>query len=194
MNNNMKNGFTLIEILVALSILSIVLLSVYGTFFSINRGIYSIENNMAVYREARIFFDLIRREVEGCYINKKDKNTFLKIKDRDIYGVSASEFLFTGFTPYGPGVYSIAYTLDHEKKALLKSVAGLWDKGDAEKINILDNVTMFKVEAFINGKWTGTFDSFVTNNMPGILKITLEFTFLNDTVTLFQTIAPRIGG
>ena len=102
--------------------------------------------------------------------------------------------MFTAFTPYGRGVYSITYTLDPEKKVLLKSVAGLWDKGDAEKINILDNVTMFKVEAFINGRWTGTFDSLMTNNMPSVLKITLEFIFLDDTVTLFQSIAPKIGG
>jgi len=194
MNNNMKSGFTLIEILVALSILSIVLLSVYGTFFSINRAIYSTENNAAVYREARIFFDLIRREVAGCYLNQKDKNTFIQIKDRDIYGVSASEFLFTAFVPYGPGVYSIKYRLDPDKKRLLKSVAGLWDEGEVEQINIMDNITMFKVEAFINGKWTGTFDSLVTGSMPDVLKVTLAFTFLNDTITFFQSIATRIGG
>jgi hypothetical protein len=179
---------------VALSILSIVLLSVYGTFFSINRAIYSTENNAAVYREARIFFDLIRREVEGCYLNQKDKNTFIQVKDRDIYGVSASEFLFTAFAPYGRGVYSITYRLDPDKKTLLKSVSGLWDEGEAEQINIMDNITMFKVEAFINGKWTGTFDSLVTGGMPDVLKVTLSFTFLNDTITLFQSIATRIGG
>ena len=149
---NYKKGFTLIEVLIAIGILSIVLLSVYGTFFSVNRAVRFADSRVYRLREIRIFFDMIRKEIESAYLDPKDSRTFFGIKDRDIFGVQASELKFTSFVPYSAGLHYVEYGLDRKKLTLNKKIGVPWEAGTPEKVAVLNDVMGFKVETDNSGR------------------------------------------
>jgi len=62
-----NHGFTLIEILVAISIMAIVLTSIYGMFSSVTRAADRLEADGADYHLARVIFDRLGRELRGAY-------------------------------------------------------------------------------------------------------------------------------
>jgi hypothetical protein len=177
-----------------MGILTIVLLSVYGTFFSVNRAVDSTGSTMLRFREVRVFFDLLKREVEAAYLNtaKDDSGTFFKVKDRDIYGKKVSELEFTAFTPYGDGVFGIEYSVDREKNILYKRALSSFQSGDAEKIEVLDNVDAFQVEVNNGGRWVGTYDTQLTKKLPEAVRVILTFRVKGEPMTLQETIEPKL--
>ncbi len=187
-------GLTLIEVLIALGILTIILLSVYGTFFSVHNAIDASDRTMIRFREARIFFDMIRKEVQGCYLNVDDKNTLFRLRDRDVFGVQASEMGFTAFVPYGKGLYYVEYQLDKKTMNLQKRVSGIWKETISEEFDIIEDVVEFRVEAFNAKRWTATFDTEMTKRLPSAVRIVLTFNIDGEPMTLSETIIPKIRG
>jgi len=61
-----SGGFTLLEILVAISIVAIVLTTVYGVFTSISGAKERLEKDGEVYQRARVIFDRLGRELRGA--------------------------------------------------------------------------------------------------------------------------------
>ena len=187
-------GLTLIEVLIALGILTIILLSVYGTFFSVHSAIEASDGRMIRFREVRIFFDMIRKEVQSCYLNLEDENTLFRLRDRDIFGVQASEVGFTAFVPYGKGLYYVEYQLDTKTMNLQKKVSGIWKEEISEKFDIIEDVVEFRVEAMNSKRWTGTFDSEMTKKLPSAVRVVLTFNIDGEPVTLRETIIPKLRG
>jgi len=58
-------GFTLLEILVAISIASLLLLAIYGVFGTLSQAREQVEARGAVYHQARILFDRLGRELHS---------------------------------------------------------------------------------------------------------------------------------
>lgn len=62
-----NHGFTLIEVLVAISIMAVVLTSIYGMFSSVTKAADRLEADGAEYHLARVIFDRLGRELRGAY-------------------------------------------------------------------------------------------------------------------------------
>jgi general secretion pathway protein J len=58
-------GFTLLEILVAISIVAIVLTAVYGIFISVSNARERLEADGEIYHRVRVVFDRVGRELRG---------------------------------------------------------------------------------------------------------------------------------
>lgn len=189
-----SEGLTLIEILVALAILTILLLSIYGTFFSVNAAVESTDSVMERYRAVRIFLDLMRREVQGAYLNtsSQENGTFLSLKDRDIYGRKVSELSFTAFAPYGPGLYAIQYEVDTEKNVLYKNAISFVKIEEAPRMEVLENVDEFEVEARNGGKWIGTYDAVRSRRLPEALRIRVTLNIEGEKVSFEETVEPKL--
>lgn len=185
-----EKGLTLLEVLVAVGILSVVLAAIYGTFFSVHRAAVSSDGEMLRLRSVRVFFDLIKREIESAYLNAADDNTFFTVKDRDIYGKKASELRFTTFAPYGSGLFYIEYSLDKDTGVLYKKAGGLWRDREPERIDVLEDIDEFQVEARINGRWIGT----VNTGLPSAVRVSITLGMKGDAVTLRETVTPKLGG
>jgi len=194
MDGDRRYGFTLIEVLIAVAVLTTVLLSVYATFFSIHRAVALSDGNVLKLREVRTFFDIIRREVEGSFVSSRDENTMFRIRDRDIFGIRASELSFTTFAPYGEGLYYVEYGLDSKGMVLVKRVAGLWRGAMPEDVPVLDGVQGFEVKALNNGKWVGTYDTAFTGRLPGAVRVSLTVLLKGQPVTLEETLLPKLRG
>jgi len=73
-----REGFTLIEVLIALFIGSLILLTLYASFFQIIKSKDIAESEMQLYHEARVIFSRLNRDFSSVYPRG---NVFLNLKN-----------------------------------------------------------------------------------------------------------------
>ncbi|MDZ4383099.1 MAG: prepilin-type N-terminal cleavage/methylation domain-containing protein [Thermodesulfovibrionia bacterium] len=113
---SLPNGFTLLEVLLSLTLLTIILGAAYSSFFTIQRAIERFTDVSLKYQDARTALDLMQREIEGALLknpmssvrDNNDKTTFI-IEDRDIFGKTTSRLHLTAFSFKGSGINTISY-------------------------------------------------------------------------------------
>lgn len=193
-------GFTLMEVMISLVLLTVVLGAVYSSFFSVQRALERFESVSLKYHEARTTLDIMRREVESALLkmprDDNDRNgTSFVIKDRDIFGKKASTLDLTALSFRGGKVDTVSYYADTKngKLNLLKTVAPAAMNSDAYTIGLMEEIEGFSVETLYNNKWVGTWDAFETGKLPDIVKLSISFDDNGKKVTLTEYAKPRIG-
>jgi len=95
-----QNGFTLLEVLVAVTITALLLTAVYGVFTSVSGAKQRLEGEGEIYHQARVLYDRIGRELRGTYWRRGNKKTsFTGGRTGD--GYTFLELTTTVVTPYG---------------------------------------------------------------------------------------------
>jgi general secretion pathway protein J len=190
-----KKGFTLLEVLIAVAILSIVLTALYGTFFLSSRAMEDMDESMTKLQESRKAIDIIRRELEAAYYNDNDENTFVKILDKDLYGKQATQLEFTTFTTIRPGLSKISYYMEEKdkKRTLFKKIGSSFGKEESEGTDIIEDLEEFTIEAKYQDKWVKTWDTGITKKMPNEIKISLSVVIKGRKVTLSDMARPMYG-
>ncbi|GAB4417600.1 MAG: type II secretion system protein GspJ [Thermodesulfovibrionales bacterium] len=183
----MARGFTLIEVLVALVIISIVIAALYSTFFLSHRAVDAVDESLIRLQEARSVLDTIKREIESAFYENGKSYTIFKLDDRDYYGRQASQLLFTSFSPLLPGVSRITYTAEEDdgKMVLRKKITSAYARdretregGKSEipwgsSVDLVEDVEAFTVEARYNGRWVKTWDSTLSKSIPDEVRISI---------------------
>jgi len=190
-----EQGFTLIEILVAVAILSILLAAIYSTFFLSHKAIEGMDESMVKLQEARRALDILKREIDSTFYAVGDQNTFLRIIDRDVYGKQATRLEFTAFSPQRPGLSSVTYFIEDKegKLILFKKVESPYRKEETEEADIIEDMEAFSIEAKYNGTWVKTWNTSINKDMPEEVRINLAITIKGRTVTLSDISSPKIG-
>jgi general secretion pathway protein J len=193
-------GFTLIEILISLTLLTIVLGAVYSSFFSVQRAIERFDKISLKYHETRTALDMMRREVEGALVknarsdeSKKIKAGFV-IRDRDVFGKNTSSLDLTAFSFRGSNLNTVSYYVTEKdgKLDLLKSERPAAVLSNGYKVNIIEGIESFTVETMFNQKWVKTWDTELTGKLPEIIKISIEFDDNGQLVKLTEYARPKI--
>ena len=70
-----NSGFTLLEILIAISIFAVVLTTIYTSYTGTFRVVDGTESQADIYRMARIAMERILEDLESIYIPKRGENT-----------------------------------------------------------------------------------------------------------------------
>ncbi len=190
------NGFTLLEMLVALSITAVILAALYSSFFVIQRSVHASEETLTTLHEARAALDVIRREIEGAFTSTSAGNSeVFTLKDRDFYGAQAStiSFLTHASTLHGPARVSYRVEDIDGRLTLIKSLTTVnMPKVDAPEAEMVERISSFTVEALKHGTdWVRTWDQ---RQMPTKVRISLEVPIAERTVTLTVTAISRNGG
>jgi len=190
-----RRGFTLLEVLIAVAILSIVLTALYGTFFMSSRAMEDMDESMTKLQETRKAIDILRRELESAYYNEDDKKTFVKILDKDLYGKQATQLEFTAFTTIRPGLSKISYYMEEKdrKRILFKKIESSFGKEESEGTDIIEDLDEFTIEAKYQDKWVKTWDTGITTKMPDQIKISLSVMIKGRKVTLSDMARPMYG-
>jgi general secretion pathway protein J len=190
-----KKGFTLLEVLIAVAILSIVLTALYGTFFLSSRAMEDMDESMTKLQESRKAIDILRRELEAAYYKGDDEKTFVKILDKDLYGKQATQLEFTAFTTLRPGLSKISYYMEEKdkKRTLFKKIGSSFGKEESEGADIIEDLEEFTIEAKYQDKWVKTWDTGLTKKMPDEIKISLSVMIKGRKVTLSDMARPMYG-
>jgi prepilin-type N-terminal cleavage/methylation domain-containing protein len=197
----LPSAFTLIEILISLTLLTIVLGAVYSSFFSVHSVLERFDNVSLKYHEARTALDIMRREIESAlqknsqpHKDAEDKTAFV-IRDRDIAGKSTSELDITAFSFKGSGLDTISYYVEEKdgKLNLLRkeSPAGIQSKGYI--MESIEGIEGFTVETFFNNQWVRTWNTANSGKLRGMVRVSIEFDDNGNKVKLVEYARPRVG-
>jgi general secretion pathway protein J len=190
-----RKGFTLLEVLIAVAVLSIVLTALYSTFFLSSRAMEDMDESMTKLQESRKAIDILRKELEAAYYKDDDEKTFVKILDKDLYGKQATQLEFTAFTTVRPGLSKISYYMEEtdNKRTLFKKIGPSFGKEESEGADIIEALEEFTIEAKYQDKWVKTWDTGITKKMPDEIKISLSVMIKGRKVTLSDTARPMYG-
>jgi len=195
-NNRQANtGFTLIEVLIAVGILSVVLAAIYSTFFLSHRAVEGMDESMLKLQESRRAIDILRRELDSAFYTGEDRNTFLKIQDRDIYGKQATQLTFTALSPLRPGLSRISYYIEDKngKLNLFKKVESPYTHEKTEGVDMIEDIEAFSVETMYGDQWVKTWDTDISKGIPDEIRISLSVIINGNKMTLFDVAKPRVG-
>jgi general secretion pathway protein J len=194
-----RGGFTLIEVLVSLTLLTIVLGAVYSSFFSVQRAIERFDNVSLRYHEARTTLDIIRREIEAAILkNPKQEDVIdrasFEVLDRDIYGKTVSSMDLTAFSFRGIGMSVVSYFVQENNKVLtlMKNEKPPIIKSEGYAVDLIEGIESFTVEVLFNNKWVRTWNASDTRKLPEAVKVTIEFEDNGRFITLSEYARPRM--
>ena len=206
-NHAWISGFTLIEVLISITILAIVLGAVYGSFFSVHRALERFDNVSLKYHEARTALDIMRREIEAALIIKNDSDPYgedetieklqpvFVVKDRDILGKSTSSIEFTAFTFKGTSINNISYFVEEKETTLnlYKKEAPALLQAKEYKADVIEGIESFTIEILFNNKWIKTWDTLNIEKLPQMVRVSIEFDDNGTNVKLTEYARPKIG-
>ncbi|MCK5912583.1 MAG: prepilin-type N-terminal cleavage/methylation domain-containing protein [Desulfuromusa sp.] len=172
-----SRGFTLIEILLAVLISSLVLASVYGIFSSVSRARDRLEAEGDLYHQARIFFDRIGGELASLRLSPLGKEAVFRSGTTlggDFFLEFNTELVSPLLQQHG-GISRVRYEISQQEETavLLRSEQVLLaDLAASEPLLFLADLKTFQVRYFSHGDWQ---DSWGSKSAPQLIEITLEF-------------------
>lgn len=203
MNNCIRkkhSAFTLLEILVALSIAALIMGTVYGSYRATANAIVHCRQKSVAEQQARLFLQRLTSELRCSYagslnsLNDKPiketlaQGSFQK-KESPLFscdGISSGKiflrFVTSSFTssPYQNtgGLAIVSYKLDNSGNALLRNVSTYikgyeQDETEYQWQPVLSNVKNMKCEFLGNDKWQEKWKSTESNVLPKAVKISL---------------------
>lgn len=173
MEDNSRNGFTLIEILVSLAIAAVVIGSAYTLLFTVKKGTAGVYEKMREKEQAFNLLGMIRKEVESIYYVRDIDYTGIRIEEKDLYGKPASRLTFTCF--FKDGVKVISYAVVEEKdgrRDIIKTIADVIKGGQPIKMTMLRDVEGFSAQVLDEG-YDKVYDSAKLKKIPKDVKISL---------------------
>ncbi len=90
-------GFTLIEILLALSVLSILMILLLSAFTGAARVRASLSSRSSEFRQVRIALDRIGTDLMGAFASSAREDSALTLREDSLSGMPAATLIFTAF-------------------------------------------------------------------------------------------------
>ena len=209
-----SNGFTLLEVLIAVVLLGILSAALYGSYFGVLRARDRASSGMEARRELGATLDLIRREVSSAKFvpsgaTERHPLKFV-VEDRDNFGAPASTLTLTtlkppafGLTHGESGISLVTYhVVEKDKKlSLRRQERDLF----SEEITVIDypqmeQISSFLVECYDGSKWVKSWDTAINNGLPksvvsvgGSVRVTVQIMEEGKPVEFTMLSTPRIG-
>ncbi|WP_435547876.1 PulJ/GspJ family protein [Desulfobacterium sp. N47] len=180
-------GFTLLEILISVAILSVVLTALYQTFFLSHKALAAVDGTLLKLQESRAFVDILKREIESVYYSPDNNYSVFSTEDRDYFGRQTSRLTMTSFSSSIEGVVKLNYNVDERDGRLIitKEIISACSQPDlsqpsaSNKVDMLEDVESFTVESRFGNRWVKTWDSSLTKYVPDEVKISVTFFLTN---------------
>ena len=201
--NLSADGFTLLELLVAMSLLVIIVGALYGTYFALVRGRDTAVAGMESRRELRETLDQLRREISSAIYSPTSGDTRLHfiVEDRDDYGRPASNLDFTALAPPRSGSQpqsdqmAVAYrsVVRDGRLVLMRQAKDISVSTDPVPYPQVEELEGFLVECLSGDKWSRSWDTAMNRSLPKLVRITLRVREGAKTVDYVTIATPRVS-
>lgn len=195
-----NNGFTLIEVLVAISLLAILLLALYLTFFSVLQACTRIDSELKGLREVSRFLDIFSREVHSAFYTEANAKTILKGEQLENSSKSLSSLTMTSFTypmlkedQVSSDLRTIKYYIETNQDGSLTLCKEIWNpyleesRKNEIKVEVIDDVVHFEVSYYNGRDWSKLWDSSLEKKLPQAVKAVIRIKVEGD-IKEFTTI------
>ncbi|GAB4389215.1 MAG: type II secretion system protein GspJ [Thermodesulfovibrionales bacterium] len=186
-----RGGFTLLEVLIAFAILSVILAALYSTFFLAHRAVEGLDSSLLRMHELRSAFDMMQREMEAALPGGEHP---VVVRDRDIFGRQASQVTLTTAASTAPGAVTVSYYVEEAEGGglvLLKRLDPAYGEARAGGMEapVLEDIEGFTVEVLRGTAWARTWDG----GLPEEMRVTLTIRIKDKEFSMSETIRPKVG-
>jgi general secretion pathway protein J len=179
-----RAGFTLLEILVALTITAIVLTSVYGVFTSLSAAKEELENDGEIYHQARVLFDRMGREIRSTYYRPTARDTLFQGGEGDRFQdfLELTTSITSPTLPRASGISRVRYEIrdnpeDREAlPVLVRREESLLPGATAEGMEhqLTGGIRTFRVRFFDGQQWHEEWNASGQTGLPQLVELFLE--------------------
>ncbi len=189
-----QSGFTLLEILLAVTLSSIILTALYSTFFMSVKAINRMDDYLIRLQEIREIMDSLRKEIESTIYLKDNEYTNFKVVDKDEFGKQVSGLYLTTFAGFGNGFKNVSYYVNSkdEKLKLFKTIEPAFTDEEVIDIEIIEEIEEFNIDVNNKGVVTKTWDTEFTKKLPQSIEVSITVVVREEEITLSETIYPKI--
>lgn len=184
MKKPLQSGFTLVEVLVTVSITAVLLSTVYGIFTGVSNARKRVESEGRGYHLARVLSNRMAREIRSTYWQKDHEGTDF-FGDSDNTGNSTLELSTTAASPLGRsagGIARIRYSLEEDRREgerqwrLIRREAPLFDTefDRREGQRLSDAVELFELRYYDGDRWVEQWDAALRGRLPQLVEIRME--------------------
>jgi general secretion pathway protein J len=197
-----NKGFTLLEVLVGLALLSLLAAALYGTYFSLMRARETATTGMALRRELRTSLDMVRREIASAFFNRRNERLLFVVEDRDSFGKPASTLALTtlslsrGEPNPGSDLLEVRYGLREKggKMVLTRQAKDVYLITKALPYPQMEGLESFLLECFDGGKWVRSWDTALNDALPRAVRVTIRIKEGDKTEEFFAVSSPKVTG
>lgn len=201
-----NNGFTLLEVLIAVVLLGILTAALYGSYFGVIRARDRASAGMESRRELGTTLDLIRREISSAPLiipGTTDKRLRFVVEDRDNFGAPSSTLELTTLAPPAgqsrseSGIVIVTYRMTEKdkKRILTRQERDLFSEdGTASPYPQMEQISSFLVECYDGSKWVKSWDSAINGTLPKSVRVTVQVEEEGKRVEFTMLSVPRVKG
>jgi general secretion pathway protein J len=190
-----NKGFTLLEILLAIALSALLLVTVYSVYFSIARSISSTLETQELMETGRILLEMLKHDIRGISGPRFPLVSTLE----EVNGKVVTNIVFVTSTPASTNPFrwnKVGYTLIQDrqgqvifiKKAAKNPNDNLDELGTVFEVSRL--VNSFRVTFFDGTTWVDQWDSRSAGKLPKQVRISVE---LSDEKKNVQTFTAEEG-
>lgn len=195
-------GFTLLEVLIAVTLMALMFGALYGSYFAVIRARDRASDGMEARRELGATFDLLRREIASARFVRGDKQLRFVVEDRDVFGQPASNLELTTLAPPADpsrresGVVNVRYRIAEKERRLSLTRQErdvLMEASSSPSYPQMETLSSFQVECFDGSKWVKSWDTALNGSLPRMVRVTIQFVE-NGTPQEFSLLAgPKVS-
>ena len=174
------SGFTLLEIIIATGLASLLLLAVYTTYFSINRSIDAASEEQEILETGRILMELIKQDIRSIkatgnivFISKIDF-----IEDEPVHRIDFITMSSMGSNVFGASVvgYFLIKNEEGERVFVRRESKDVRDDPTEGGTNfeLSKLVTKFKLNFFNGEDWVDDWNSKASGKLPKQVRVTIN--------------------
>lgn len=203
---NKRNGFTLVELLIAIAILSIIMSVVYKSFYASTEGIKRAEVVDDINSTARVIFLKLMDDINSAYLDNSNKTIFVgdSKRDKDLPQDSLSLTSLSNLRMVKDAketdLHEIGYYLKEdydyqkqEKKISLlrkekKTIGAEPVLEGGEVYELTDEIAGIRFSYFDGTSWKDNWDSRITKALPKGVEVEIILFDADKRKRIFKTI------
>lgn len=198
-------GFTLVEVLVALAVTSIVLGVVYGIVASISTAKKALDQDAAGFHQARVLFGRMSREIRSAYFVGGNSDTLFRggLDDNRNFFLELTTTVTSPTLPLAAGISRVRYELRTDPDLaptlllLVRQERALLPGGEAGEMEsrLTSGVHVFRMRFFDGDAWQEEWDTAQRGNLPQMIELYLEIDVAGKLLPFLTTVAiPQVEG